>query len=51
MYTIYFVLNNRYNIQHCRNKKVLQICYDSLIKEGAKIVCIKDIRGYVVTMN
>jgi len=51
MYTIYFIVGNRYEIQHCRDKKVLQLCYNALIEEGAIIVCIKDIRGNIVTIN
>jgi hypothetical protein len=51
MFAIYFKFNNRYEIQHCRNRKVLQICYNALIEEGAEIICIKDIRGGIITLN
>jgi hypothetical protein len=51
MYTIYYIFNNRYNIMHCRNRKVLQICYNSLKEEGANIICVKDLCNHIVTMN
>lgn len=45
MYTIYYIANNRMDIQHCATFETLTLTLETFKKEGAKILKVQNANG------